>query len=314
MTRYRFGDYRLDDATGELIGPHGSRRLEPQPARVLALLLESGGELLPGETLQREIWGDTHVARDEGLAYCIRRVRAALGDQAATPRFVETLPRRGYRFLVPVEVLADGTPEEEPAGEVREVAKTTAAAWWIPAALLGLALLVAALVAQRNRDSHPGPASAAEAGGPAAGAPPTVPPKPATEEAATPVPASPSPIRLGILPLAPPEGPPSPYDRELERALVAALTAAGAGRLEVVGPATTGAVDPRGRSQPELAREVGVDYLLSGGASMDGEIAFLQLIRGADGAHLWARRAAAGPPDRLAAEAAEEILRRLPER
>ena len=281
MTRYRFGDYRLDDATGELTGPEGSRRLEPQPARVLALLLQSAGELVPGEALHREIWGDAHIARDEGLAYCIRQVRAALGDQAATPRFVETLPRRGYRFLVPVEVVAEGTPEDPPGGKAARPA--LAAAWWIAGALLGVALL-AALPALRQRDPHPA------------------------------VPTHPAPIRLAILPLAPPDGPPSAYDRELGRALVAALTAAGAGRLEVVGPATTGAVDPRRRSQPELAGELGVDYVLSGGASTDGEIAFLQLIRGADGAHLWARRTEAGPPDDLAAEAAGEILRRLPER
>lgn len=104
---YRFADYELDPASGELRRGEPSpgdtvRRLEPQPARVLVELLRRSGEVVPRAELQRAVWGDSHVERDQGLNYCVRQIRAVLGDEAAEPRFLETLPRRGYRFLVPV--------------------------------------------------------------------------------------------------------------------------------------------------------------------------------------------------------------------
>jgi TolB-like protein len=82
-----------------------------QPARVLAMLASRAGEMLTREEICREIWGaDTHVEFDQGLNFCIRRIRAALGDDATAPRFIETLPRRGYRFIAPVERLAGTAP------------------------------------------------------------------------------------------------------------------------------------------------------------------------------------------------------------
>lgn len=326
MTRYRFREHELDDATGELTGPGGVRRLEPQPARVLSLLLAARGELVSREELQRRIWGDVHVGRDEGLAYCIRRIRAALDDEAAAPRFVETLPRRGYRFLAPVEVLPAAAPRSEAAagGTRRPVsppARGGAAipARWVGVAALGLLALIAVGAAALRPLWPPSPpASPAPSAPPPAAreqhAPAQPPPEQPAPEQAAPEPPPAGPLRLAILPLAPQEGPPTPLDRELGRALVAALTTRGTGRLEVVGPATTAPIDPRGRSQPELGSELGVDYLLSGGTSPDGEIVFLQLIRSSDGAHLWARRLPTGAPGEIAREAAGEILGRLPER
>ncbi len=103
----RFDRFEFRPLSGELRREDGVLvRLEPQPARVLALLVERAGELVTREELQREVWPDgTFVDFDRGLNYCIAKIRAALGDSATAGRFVETLPRRGYRFLAAVSPL-----------------------------------------------------------------------------------------------------------------------------------------------------------------------------------------------------------------
>jgi DNA-binding winged helix-turn-helix (wHTH) protein len=98
-----FAEYSLDPATGELF--RGGRRiaLEHQPSLVLSQLVMAGGALVSRRDLAAALWGDaTHVNFDDGLNYCIRQVRAALGDDPRSPRFIETVPRRGYRFIAPV--------------------------------------------------------------------------------------------------------------------------------------------------------------------------------------------------------------------
>src|SRR5260370_11989553 len=100
----RFGPFELDLGTGEL-RKHGLKtRLQQQPFRVLALLLEHPGEVVTREELRQAIWpADTFVGFDEGLDATIYKLRNALGDSSENPRFVETLPRRRYRFIAPVE-------------------------------------------------------------------------------------------------------------------------------------------------------------------------------------------------------------------
>jgi DNA-binding winged helix-turn-helix (wHTH) protein/TolB-like protein len=100
---YRFGAYEFD-ATANLLRKNGrATPLEPQPARALALLLARADDVVSKEDLRRAVWGDdTHVDFDRGLAYCLSQVRTALGDSGENPRFVQTLPRRGYRFIAPV--------------------------------------------------------------------------------------------------------------------------------------------------------------------------------------------------------------------
>jgi DNA-binding winged helix-turn-helix (wHTH) protein/TolB-like protein len=101
---YRFGIFAFDDRAGVLTRSDRLVALEPQPARALALLLSRAGELVRRDELIAHLWGgDTHVDFDRGLAYCIGQLRAALGDSADNPRFVQTLPRRGFRFIAPVE-------------------------------------------------------------------------------------------------------------------------------------------------------------------------------------------------------------------
>ena len=112
--RLRFGVFELDLRSGEL-RKHGLRvRLQEQPLRVLEMLLEHSGEVVTREELQQRLWpADTFVDFDHGLNKAINKIREALGDSAESPRFVETVSRRGYRFLAEVRN-ADSVPVRNP--------------------------------------------------------------------------------------------------------------------------------------------------------------------------------------------------------
>ena len=100
----RFGDFEVDLASGELRRFGQRIKIQEQPFQALVAMLESDGEVVTREALQKRLWADgTVVDFDRGLNKAINRVREALGDDAENPRFIETLPQRGYRFLVPVE-------------------------------------------------------------------------------------------------------------------------------------------------------------------------------------------------------------------
>src|ERR1700752_2350260 len=112
--RLRFGAFEIDICAGEL-RKHGLRiRLRGQPFQVLAVLLEHPGEIVTREELQKKLWpADTFVDFDHGLNKAISKIREALGDSAESPRFVETVSRRGYRFLAEVKP-ADTAPGTSP--------------------------------------------------------------------------------------------------------------------------------------------------------------------------------------------------------
>ena len=111
--RIRFGPYEADLAAGELRKNGRVIRLQEQPFQVLATLLDRPGEVVTREELRERLWaGDTFVDFDQGLNTAINKLREALGDSVANPRFIETLPKRGYRFLFPLEA--------EPAGPVSQ--------------------------------------------------------------------------------------------------------------------------------------------------------------------------------------------------
>jgi len=168
--RLRFGVFELDLRAGEL-RKHGLRvRLQEQPFQVLAMLLEHAGEVVTREELQKKLWSaDTFVDFDHGLNKAINKIREALSDSAESPRFVETVARRGYRFLAEVKVsdtAAARSPElaTEPRttakapdrlGTAGELAMTKPflplRAWKILA--FALLLLVASLVTWKLRSS-----------------------------------------------------------------------------------------------------------------------------------------------------------------
>ena len=118
--RYRFGVFEADAATGELRRQGTRIKLNAQPFQVLCMLLDRPGELLTREEISGQLWPDgTFVDYEHGVNSAVNRIREALRDTAANPRFVETLARRGYRFIAPVERIAeDPVPIEPPAPTV----------------------------------------------------------------------------------------------------------------------------------------------------------------------------------------------------
>jgi DNA-binding winged helix-turn-helix (wHTH) protein/TolB-like protein len=153
----RFGVFQFDPASGELSRDGAPVRLQSQPAKVLAVLVARHGQIVSRDQLQREVWGsDTHVDFERGLNFCIAQVRTALGDSASSPRFVETIPTQGYRFIAPVR-LDPSTSIDETSPDAELVTETGAVRrrngrWWggLIAATVAVAVLVAWTI-QLNR-------------------------------------------------------------------------------------------------------------------------------------------------------------------
>jgi len=101
---FQFGVFELDVAAGELRKNGVRLRLQEQPLQVLIVLLENAGRIVTRESLRQKVWSaDTFVDFDHSLNTAINKIRETLGDSASSPRFVETLARRGYRFIAPVK-------------------------------------------------------------------------------------------------------------------------------------------------------------------------------------------------------------------
>jgi len=284
--RLAFDGFSFDPVTGELAGPAGVVRLPPKPARFLARLLERPGELVTREELQRELWPGQHLEVDQALAYTVRQVRAALGEEAGEPRFVETLPKRGYRFL---GRLLEASPSQEPgslgapsagsgAGSLRRAGREprrSRRARLAVAPAVALVLAVAAAAWLRLGPVREG--------------------------------AGVDPSRIALLPLHDPRAADAAAANDrLTEALLVALTARPG--LDVVGPATTRALRGTTRPHTELGRELGVAFVVSGGYRPSERILFVQLVRVSDGGHLFARRFEGGEAEvrrRLPAAAAE---------
>ena len=134
--RMRFGDFEYHRQSGRLLRQDRVVKIQPQPLRVLAVLLERAGEIVSREELRARVWDDsTFVEFDQGLSYCIRQIRLALHDAAAKPLYIETLPKQGYRFVAPVAVEAtvagqhgpDQSPAEPPDSNETATSKTVEA-------------------------------------------------------------------------------------------------------------------------------------------------------------------------------------------
>jgi TolB-like protein/DNA-binding winged helix-turn-helix (wHTH) protein/Tfp pilus assembly protein PilF len=137
----RFADYELDPRVGELRNADVTLQLHKQPLRLLLLLLEHPGEVVTRESLHAALWPDhTFVDFDDGLNHAVRRLREALGDSAENPRFIETLPRLGYRFICPLGAQA------VPTSSVRLESSESSRRRWTVAATVGVALALLALL------------------------------------------------------------------------------------------------------------------------------------------------------------------------
>ena len=269
-----FGDFEFDERSGELRRNGRATRLEPQPARVLALLVEHAGEVVTRAELQQRVWsGDTFVDFDRGLNYCIAQIRDALGDSASEPTFVETLPRRGYRFIAPLREsqngIADGLQGGTPANSV-PIARSidVSAPVAIAAVAVVVALIAGASMLMLRRDA--------------------VKAKPDTR------------VRLAVVPFDNETGV-AEYDRlaqTLTDATVARL-AADPSRLAVVGNALALRVPRSQRDLEAIGRSLGVGHVVLGQVQqIDGHLRVTtHLIRTTDQSHLWAKRFEPSPSE-----------------
>jgi len=140
--RYRFGRFELDGEVGELLRDGEPVALQDLPFRLLVSLVEGAPAVVSREALRDRLWPPgTHLDVDASLNTAVARVREALGDDASAPRFVATVPRRGYRFTAAVEVVGDGSatrwPGGWPAAVVVGVALVALGVWWTASALRG---------------------------------------------------------------------------------------------------------------------------------------------------------------------------------
>jgi len=266
VATYHFGAFEFDARTGELRRDGRRLRLEPQPARALDLLLAHAGELVTRDELRRHLWGDdTHVDFDRGLTYAIAQIRSALGDTADDARFLQTLPRRGFRFVapirrVPAEAVASSAPPAPPSPRVRT-------SRWVWPSIALLVVAVAGVYGFSALRSDAAPA-----------------------------------IRLAVSTFDNETGD-ARYDRfvgSLSDAVVARLVAAGdTRRLTVIG---NEAILRRPREERNLAAiqaGTGAEYVVLGQLQPDpgGLRVIAHLIKLDDGAHVWAKRFIRAPED-----------------
>lgn len=162
--KVQFGVFDADLKSGELRRSGVRVRIQTQPFRLLVELLRHPGEVVSREELQHALWGsDTTVDFDHSLGIAVNKLRDALGDSAENPRFVETLAKRGYRFIAPVKIIDPAPQETNHAASLPETAAATPeadsrwkrAALWLAAGLAAVALLLGGVVLFRPADREP---------------------------------------------------------------------------------------------------------------------------------------------------------------
>jgi TolB-like protein/DNA-binding winged helix-turn-helix (wHTH) protein/Tfp pilus assembly protein PilF len=276
----RTGLFEIDLTSGRLHKNGRMLPLQEQPFRVLAMLLERPGEVVTRQELQARLWpADTYVGFDEGLNTAIRKLRTAFGDSAGNPRFIETLPRRGYRFIAPItettpaEVRGDGAQIEGRAAGVApgrqpqlERPPTAVDHRWrakrvvLVTAFLVLVLTVVAYVVHRH--SSPGYAPAKRA-------------------------------MLAILPFQNLSNDPGQeyFSDGLTEETITDLGQLSPENLGVIARTSAMAYKHTGKTVSQIGRELRVDYVLEGSVRREGGKArvSVQLIRVSDQTHLWAQ-------------------------
>lgn len=282
--RVRFGLFDFDRESGELRREGTPVRLQPQPAAVLAYLLARPGEVVTREALREAIWGtETFVDFDRGLNFCIGQIRAALGDTAESPRFIRTLPKRGYQFIAPVE-----SPQPAPSIE-RAIPPASPAFRRRSIAALAIVVLSAlGFAAGRWWSAHATPAK-----------PPTIAVVRFDNETADPA-----------------------FDRfadALTDTVVAQLTSAGQGRYDVIGNAAILRGPRDRRDLRAIASSLGVGYVMIGQVQRSGDQlrVLAHLIRMPEQTHVSVTRLERATDDPLAVQLeiaqiiASDVTRRL---
>lgn len=252
--RFLIGDFEFDPLSGELTPRNAaagrpSARLSRQPAMLLALLVERRGDVVTREEIRERLWPDVSVDSEAGMHFCVRQIRAALGDSAARPRYVETLPRRGYRLAPPVERASAATARADGAAGIRSTALLVAGA------LLGAALLAVAVGGSERIGAT-------------------------------------TPVRIAIMPFEPPEEWRDAREvAPIAEWILAELDRIAGRRAELVGPTSTTGFADDAQSLARLILEFDVQFVVNGRfIAGEGRRRMLaELIRAADGAHVWVR-------------------------
>jgi DNA-binding winged helix-turn-helix (wHTH) protein/TolB-like protein len=264
MAHTLLGEHRFDQETGELWRSDGDgepMRLPPQPARLLALLIERQGALVTREEMRAHLWPGVHseVDVDRSINFCVRRIRAAFGDVAANPTYIETLPRRGVRLLVEPRGIAKGAGGERGTPEAH-AAHRGSRKLLLACALAAVTVFTTWAVARSLLE----------------------PPSTARPSA---------PVRLGIMPFSPPPGRADRGGEAIADGLVARL-GRDPERVGVIGPLTTGGYEATPQGLQDLAKDYRLDFLLNGRYFGDGadEVFLVELIRVSDGVHVWVER------------------------
>ena len=257
----RFGNFEVDPRAGEL-RKHGVRiKLQEQPIQLLLLLLERPGEVVTREEARKALWkDDTFVDWDHGLGVALNRLRAALGDSANNPRFIETLPRRGFRFI---ETVAAGSPPERGPVEVRATVDPGHPAKR-PLALLALVLAVLGLSIYMMRQREQAPIGIHEGKN-----------------------------MLLVLPFdnlsADPEQ--EYFCDGLTEELITHVGSLSTEKLGVIARTSSMAYKKTTKTIDRIGQELGVNYVLEGSVRREGERVRIaaQLISVKDQTHLWAK-------------------------
>src|SRR4029077_11219860 len=257
----RFGTFEVDVRAGELRKQGVRIKLQEQPLRVLTILLQRPGEVVTREELRSQNWpADTFVDFDNSLNTSINKLREALGDSAESPRFIETLPRRGYRFIAPVNGIQAGA-----SVDLRKSISLHSRLWHVgwTMAITSVVVLAAALFSWnvfRVRDRLLGgsPGSRIES--------------------------------LAVLPLTNLSGDPAQeyFSDGMTDALITDL--APLGSLKVISRTSAMRYKKTDKPLPEIARELNVDGIVEGTVQRSGDRVRItaQLIHGASDKHLWA--------------------------
>ena len=287
---FRFEAFALNLHAGELYKRGVKLHLQGQPLQLLGILVQSPGNLVTREELRNQLWpADTFVDFDHGLHNAIARLREVLGDSSESPRYIETLPRRGYRFIAPVVEVAPSPKRQAqvgPASEAPSPISRTQTRARVPAVLAVAILLVAVVSALWKVRAVSQPTS------------------------------TPASIRsIAVLPLANLSGDPSQeyFADGMTEQLITDL--AKVGSLRVISRTSVMRYKGTKKSLPEIARELHVDGIVEGSVMRSGQQVRItaQLLHAPTDRHLWAEtyERDLGDALRLQSDVAQAIVQQV---